>query len=48
MNMGFDFWRLGMNILAPRLDAGAIDVVFDGAVMRVALADGREIAAPLE
>lgn len=37
-----------MTTLAVRLDASAVDVRFDDALLRVTLADGRELAAPLE
>ena len=36
-----------MPILADRLDAQAVAVEFDEAAIRVVLADGREISAPL-
>ena len=35
-----------MSTLAPRIDAHAIDVCVDDALIRFVLADGREIAAP--
>jgi len=37
-----------MATLAIKLDPTAIDVVADDAHLRVTLADGRELAAPLE
>lgn len=37
-----------MATLAIRLDPTAIDVQTDAALLRVTLADGRELAAPLE
>ncbi len=37
-----------MATLAIKLDPTAIDVVADDAYLRVTLADGRELAAPLE
>ena len=37
-----------MPTLAIRLDPTAIDVQTDDALLRVTLADGRELAAPLE
>ncbi len=37
-----------MSILAVKLDPTAIDVVADATLLRVTLADGRELAAPLE
>lgn len=37
-----------MSILAVKLDPTAIDVIADGTLLRVTLADGRELAAPLE
>ena len=37
-----------MNTLAIRLDPHAVDVVFANDAMHFVLADGREIAAPLE
>jgi len=37
-----------MATLAIKLDPTAIDVVTDDAQLRVTLADGRELAAPLE
>lgn len=37
-----------MTTSALRLDASAVDVRFDDALLRVTLADGRELAAPLE
>jgi len=37
-----------MSTLAVRLDPTAVDVQIDGALLRVILADGRELAAPLE
>lgn len=37
-----------MTTLAVRLDATAVEVRFDDALLRVTLADGRELAAPIE
>ncbi len=37
-----------MPTLAIRLDPTAVDVQADDALLRVTLADGRELAAPLE
>ncbi len=37
-----------MPTLAIRLDPTAIDVRLDDSMLRVSLADGRELAAPLE
>jgi len=37
-----------MPTLAIRLDATAVDVLADDTQLRVTLADGRELAAPLE
>lgn len=37
-----------MTTLALRLDATAVEVHTDDALLRVTLADGRELAAPLE
>lgn len=37
-----------MSILAIDLDATAVDVRLDADMLRVALADGRELAVPLE
>jgi hypothetical protein len=37
-----------MPTLAVRFDASAIDVKTDESLLRVTLADGRELAAPLE
>jgi hypothetical protein len=37
-----------MPILAIRLDPTAVDVQADDTLLRVTLADGRELAAPLE
>ncbi len=37
-----------MSTLAIRFDPTAVDVLADGALLRVTLADGRELAAPLE
>lgn len=37
-----------MATLAIRLDPTAVDVQADDALLRVTLADGRELAAPLE
>jgi hypothetical protein len=37
-----------MPTLAVKLDATAIDVQVDASLLRVTLADGRELAAPLE
>lgn len=37
-----------MSTLAIRLDPTAVDVQSDGTLLRVTLADGRELAAPLE
>lgn len=37
-----------MPTLAIRIDATAVDVQADEALLRVTLADGRELAAPLE
>jgi hypothetical protein len=37
-----------MSTLAVRLDPTAVDVQIDGALLRVILADGRELATPLE
>lgn len=37
-----------MSTLAIRLDPTAVDVQADEALLRVMLADGRELAAPLE
>ena len=37
-----------MTTSALRLDASAVDVRFDDALLRVTLADGRELAAPIE
>ena len=37
-----------MPILAIKLDSTAVDVRADDALLRVTLADGRELAAPLE
>lgn len=37
-----------MTTLAIKLDATAVDVHTDDALLRVTLADGRELAAPLE
>lgn len=37
-----------MTTLAIKLDATAVDVHTDEALLRVTLADGRELAAPLE
>ena len=37
-----------MSTLAVKLDAHAVDVAVDDAALRLVLADGREISAPLE
>ena len=37
-----------MPTLAVKFDASAIDVQTDASLLRVTLADGRELAAPLE
>lgn len=37
-----------MSTLAIRFDPTAVDVLADEALLRVTLADGRELAAPLE
>lgn len=37
-----------MSISAIKRDASAVSVEFDGAAMRVFLADGRELSVPLE
>ncbi len=37
-----------MPTLAVKMDATAIDLEIDGSLLRVILADGRELAAPLE
>jgi hypothetical protein len=37
-----------MPTLAIKLDATAVDVQTDASLLRVTLADGRELAAPLE
>jgi hypothetical protein len=37
-----------MSTLAVKFDATAVDVQADEALLRVTLADGRELAAPLE
>lgn len=37
-----------MSILAIKLDPTVVDVKTDNAVLRVTLADGRELAVPLE
>jgi hypothetical protein len=42
------FWRLGMSTLAIKLDPSAVDVRTDDVSLRVLLADGRELSAPLE
>lgn len=42
------FWKKGMNTLAIKFDAHAIDVSFTKTSLHFVLADGREISAPLE
>src|ERR1700679_1908326 len=42
------FWRHGMGTSAIELDATAVDVSTDDSSLRVVLADGRELAVPLE
>ncbi len=37
-----------MPTLAVKMDATAVDVQIDASLLRVILADGRELAAPLE
>jgi hypothetical protein len=41
MKIENSYWRLGM-------PTSAVDVTVDSVLLRVALADGREIAAPIE
>lgn len=42
-------WKLvGMSTLAVKIDTHAVDVKIDNDALRFVLADGREIAAPLE
>jgi len=47
-SMALNSWRLGMPILANRLSAQAMSVEFVCASIRVVLADGREISAPIK
>jgi hypothetical protein len=48
MKIENSYWRLGMPTSVVEFDASAVDVTVDSVLLRVALADGREIAAPIE
>jgi len=41
-------WRLGTTVSGATTDPKAVDALFDDAVMRVVLEDGRELSVPLE
>jgi hypothetical protein len=41
------FWSDGMSTLAIKFEPVAVDVAFTDTMLRVVLADGREVSAPL-